>query len=144
MSCSEKRLCYTSRMKTQLSPTPVSKLNPAWVRQNKREFDQFLRETRFPEPVRNGTRGSRFTYPESLILFIAVFSVRCKVKSYQGIHRLVIQIWPVIRPAPDSPPISESQLRDRLKKIRHSPRRPATFISDLFPDALADQSSQRR
>ena len=144
MSCSEKRLCYTSRMKTHISPTPVSKLNPVWVRQSKREFDQFLRQTHFPEPARNGTRGSQFTYPESLIMFIAVISVRCKVKSYQGIHRLVVQIWPVIRPAPDLAPISESQLRDRLKKIGHSPRRPATFISALFPEAPEDQSGQRR
>ncbi len=116
------------------TPLPtVPKLNPEWVKQAKVEFDEFLRETNFPEPVRNGVRGSIFEYPESLILFIAVFSVKAKVKSYQGIHRLVVQYWDYLTPDSNLPPISESQLRDRLKKIRHSPRKPAGFISQIFP-----------
>lgn len=95
---------------------PIPKLNPKWVKQAKSEFDDFLRETNFPEPLRNGTRGSTFEYPESLILFIAVLSVKAKVKTYQGLHRLVVQYWHLFAPDPDLPPISESQLRDRLKK----------------------------
>jgi hypothetical protein len=31
-------------------------------------------------------------------------------------------------------PISERQLRDRLKKICHHPGKPATFIFQLFPE----------
>ena len=112
------------------------KLNPAWVKESQKEFARFLKSTRFPEPTRHGRRGSYFVYPESLILFIAVLSVKCKVKSYQGIHRLVVQIWPTITPDPQLPPISESQLRDRLKKIRHRPRSPAAFLSALLPEAL--------
>jgi|SRR5581483_6747957 hypothetical protein len=96
-------------------------------------LDEFLRATHFAEPVRNGTRGSTFEYPESLIMFIAVLAVKTKVKTYQGIHRMVVQYWSLVTPDPDLPPISESQLRGRLKKIRHSPRKPAGFISQLFP-----------
>ncbi len=131
-------------MTTSTAPTSVSKLNPAWVQQSKQEFDQFLRDTQFPEPARHGTRGTSFTYPESLILFIAVLSVRCQVKTYQGIHRLVVQVWPVIRPTPDLPCISESQLRGRLKKIRHFPGKPAAFVSALLPVPPEPAGRQRR
>lgn len=116
------------------TPVPtVPKLNPQWVKQAKSEFYEFLQETNFPEPMRNGARGSTFAYPESLLMFIAVLSVKAKVKTYQGIHRLVVQYWEYLTPRPDLPPISESQLRGRLKKIRHAPRKPAGFISQLFP-----------
>lgn len=121
------------RMPNKTPAPPVPKLNPAWVKQAKSDFEEFLHETNFPEPVRNGTRGSRFDYPESLILFIAVLSVKAKVKTYQGIHRLVVRYWHLLTPEPDLPPISESQLRGRLKKIRHAPRKPARFVSQLFP-----------
>lgn len=126
------------------TPTPqVSKLNPAWVNQVKAECYEFLRVTKFPEPPRNGTRGSTFEYPESLILLIAVLAVKCKVKTYQGIHRLTVQSWTALSPKPNAPPISESQLRERLKKIRHSPRKPATFISQTFPETLETERRQR-
>lgn len=118
------------------TPAPaVPKLNPEWVQQAKSDFEEFLHATNFPEPVRNGTRGSTFEYPESLIMFIAVLAVKTKVKTYQGIHCVVVQYWSLLTPNPDLPPISESQLRGRLKKIRHSPRKPAGFISQLFPAA---------
>jgi hypothetical protein len=118
------------------TPTPsVPKLNSEWIKQAKAAFDDFLQATHFPEPVRNGVRGSTFDYPESLIMFVAVLSVKAKVKTYQGIHRLVVQYWSLLTPVPDLLPISESQLRDRLKKIRHAPRKPAGFISQIFPGA---------
>lgn len=120
-------------MPNKTPPPAVPKLNPAWVKQAKSEFEEFLQATHFPEPIRNGVRGTTFDYPESLILFIAVLSVKAKVKTYQGIHRLVVQYWEYLTPHPDLPPISESQLRGRLKKIRHSPRKPAGFISQVFP-----------
>lgn len=120
-------------MKRQTASTTVSKLNPAWVKQVKREFLEFLRATKFPEPTRNGTRGSPFAYPEWLIMLIAVLAVKAKVKSYLGIHRLAVEYWALITPDPALPPISESQLRERLKKIRHAPGKPATFIFQVFP-----------
>lgn len=88
--------------------------------------------TNFPDPIRNGARGSYFEYPEWLIMFLAVLSVKAKVTSYLGIHRLAVEYWSLLTPDPNLKPISESQLRERLKKIRHTPGKPAGFISQLF------------
>lgn len=116
----------------------VSKLNPAWISQTRKEFLEFLQATKFPHPERNGERGSRFNYPEWLIMLIAVLAVKCKVKSYLGIHRLALQYWPLLIPDPALSPISESQLRDRLKKIGHTPGKPAGFVFQVFsPKHLA-------
>jgi hypothetical protein len=117
----------------------ISKLNPKWVKQTRQDFRAFLQMTNFPDPIRNGTRGSHFEYPEWLIMFIAVLAVKAKVKSYLGIHRLAVEYWSLMTPDPNLKPISESQLRERLKKIRHTPGKPAGFISQLFPPKyLAD------
>ena len=124
------------------SPTPTtSKLNPAWIRQEQKEFYSFLKLTQFPEPVRDGTRGTAFTYPESLIMLIAVLAVKLKIKTYLGIHRFVVEHWDTLNPAPDLPPISEPQLRMRLKKIKHTPRKPAVFVFQLFPETERDYFS---
>ena len=116
----------------------VSKLNTAWITQTRKDLLEFLKVTKFPHPQRNGARGSRFVYPEWLIMFIAVLSVKCKVKSYLGIHRLARHYWPQIAVGLDVPPISESQLRDRLKKICHAPGSPASFILQVFPADYLD------
>ena len=84
--------------------------------------------------MRNGQRGSTFDYPEWLIMLIAVLGVKCKVKTYLGIHRLTLQYWPLLTPDPALKPISESQLRQRLKKICHAPGTPAAFVLQLFPE----------
>jgi hypothetical protein len=118
--------------------TKVTKLNPKWISETRKYFLEFLKVTRFPHPERNGERGSKFSYPEWLIMFIAVLSVKCKVKSYVGIHKLSTQYWKLIAKDIDLPPISESQLRERLKKICHSPRRPASFIFQIFPSHYFD------
>jgi hypothetical protein len=111
-----------------------SKLNPEWVEQTLKYFKEFLKETGFPDVKRNGTRGSEFEYPEWMIMFIAVLSVKAKAKTYLGIHRLALQYWPVISRGRKLKPISERQLRDRLKKIRHEPGKPAEFIFQIFPE----------
>lgn len=127
-------------MKRPSNSTTVSKLNPKWVKQVRQDFRKFLHMTNFPDPVRNGTRGSYFEYPEWLIMLIAVLAVKAKVKSYLGIHQLAVEYWSVITPDPNLSPISESQLRERLKKIRHTPGKPAGFISQIFPaEYLADR-----
>jgi hypothetical protein len=123
-------------------PKQTSKLNPKWVREARDHFKQFLDMTKFPHPMRNGTRGSAFDYPEWLIMFIAVLSVKCKVKTYLGLHRLALQYWDVLAEGLDLKPISESQLRERLKKICHTPRRPAAFIFQIFPQEVFNQESQ--
>lgn len=111
----------------------ISKLNPKWISETRQYFLEFLKVTRFPHPERNGIRGSRFSYPEWLIMLIAVLAVKCKVKSYLGIHQLSTQYWKQIAKDLNLPPISESQLRMRLKKICHFPRSPAGFIFQIFP-----------
>lgn len=110
----------------------ISKLNSDWIIQTRDYFREFLELSEFPHPVRNGARGSRFTYPEWMIMFIAVLSVKCKIKSYVGIHQLSKRYWDLIAEGTSLKPISERQLRDRLKKISHSPGSPATFIFQVF------------
>jgi hypothetical protein len=110
------------------------KLNPKWIVECRKEFKEFLDSTGFPHPERNGARGSSFEYPEWMIMFIAVLSVKSKVKTYLGIHRMVEQYWRYICPSKQVTPISETQLRERLKKIRHTPREPAKFIFQIFPE----------
>ncbi len=111
----------------------TSKLNPQWVREARDAFTEFLQLTNFPHPERNGMRGSAFAYPEWMIMFIAVLSVKAKAKTYIGIHKLACKYWAIIAEGNDLPRISERQLRDRLKKICHSPRKPAVFIFQVFP-----------
>jgi hypothetical protein len=120
----------------------VSKLNTAWVTQARNHFLKFLKGTQFPHPERNGQRGSKFTYPEWLVMFVAVLSVKCKVKSYLAIHRMSTTYWGTIASGLNVPPISESQLRDRLKKIRHTPGEPATFIFQVFPPGFFEQEGE--
>lgn len=124
----------------QQKQTP--KLNPEWVREARGHFKKFLKVTKFPHPVRNGTRGSEFDYPEWLIIFIAVLSVKAKARNYLAIHRLALKYWEMLTEGLDgrirNKPISERQLRDRLKKICHSPRRPAALIFQVFPRTVLD------
>ena len=112
------------------------KLNSKWIKDVRDNFKAFLKATRFPHPERNGSRGSRFDYPEWLIMLIAVVSVKCKNKSYLGIHRMAQQYWKALSPGLGLPPISETQLRERLKKICHSPGKPAGFIFQIFPQEM--------
>ncbi len=106
----------------------VQKISKKWVQQTRTFFRNFLNETDFPDPERLGERGPTFKYPEWLIMFIAVLSVKMKIKSYVQIHKMAFDYWDVIAEGLDLKPISERQLRDRLKKICHHPRKPTTFI----------------
>lgn len=117
-------------------PKQTSKLNPQWVQEALSSFKEFLQVTQFPHPVRNGVRGSEFDYPEWLIMFIAVLAVKSKTKTYLGIHRLALQYWSII--APRSKPISERQLRDRLKKISYQLGKTPVFVSQIFPRSFLD------
>ena len=126
-----------STLTTSTLPMPkqTSKLNPQWVREALRHFKEFLTVTKFPHPVRNGERGSEFEYPEWMIMFIAVLAVKTKVKTYVGIHRIAIQYWPLIAGGTKvaHKPISERQLRDRLKKISYQFGKTPVFVLQLFP-----------
>lgn len=115
----------------------ISKLNPQWVKETRDHFKRFLKETKFPHPERNGSRGSKFDYPEWLVMLIAIVSVKAKAKNYLAMHRLAVQYWPVLSSGLSrkiqQKPISESNLRLRLKKICHYPGKPAMFIFQVFP-----------
>ena len=67
------------------------KISKKWIEQNRLLFREFLDETDFPDPERFGERGPKFQYPEWLIMFIAILSVKLKVKSYVQIHRMAMQ-----------------------------------------------------
>jgi hypothetical protein len=121
---------------------PPSKLNPEWVRETRAYFRKFLKVTQFPHPVRNGTRGSTFDYPEWLIMFMAILAVKADARSYLAIHRLAVQYWEIIAEHLDLKPIPESTLRIRLKKICHSPRKPAGFIFQVFPREIFDREGK--
>jgi hypothetical protein len=116
----------------------ISKLNPEWISATRKYFLDFLEATNFPHPERNGMRGSKFEYPEWMIMFIAVLAVKCKIKSYLGIHKLAVCYWEQIAAGENVPPISESQLRDRLKKICFEFGKPAGFIRQIFPAGYLD------
>ena len=118
--------------------TTALKLNPEWIRETRQFFLDFLELTDFPHPVRNGVRGTEFDYPEWLIMFIAFLSVKCGEKSYLGIHRMAQKYWTEIAQGLDLPVISESQLRERLKKICHQPGKPAGFIFQIFSAEFFD------
>jgi len=121
----------------------AKKISEKWITETRELFREFLDETDFPAPERLGERGPKFKYPEWLVMFIAVLSVKLKIKSYIQIHKMAMQYWDIIAKDLGLKPISERQLRDRLKKICHHPRKPATFIFQLFPELEQGQSHQR-
>ena len=112
----------------------TSKLSRKWVRQTRRYFLQFLHATRFPSVERHGQRGKTFEYPEWLIMLIGVVAVKCKEQTYLGIHRMTCRCWKALCGRQvQLPPISESQLRERLKKISFQPGSGAGYIQQIFP-----------
>lgn len=125
-------------------PKKYGKIDPHWIRQTRKMFRGFLNETHFPNPLRQGERGPEFTFPEWLIMFIAILSVKCEIKTYRGIHRMTSHYWEVISEGLQLDLISETQLKDRLKKIGHEPGKPANFIFQLFPELDPTKSSERR
>ena len=110
------------------------RISKRWIKTTREYFREFLDQTDFPDPERIGSRGPKFKYPEWMIMFIAVLSVKLKIKTYVQIHKMVMDYWDEIALDLDLKPMSERQLRDRLKKICHHPRKPAAFIFQMFPE----------
>ena len=113
-----------------------SMVSEQWIRETREYFLEFLRTTKFPEFVEHGERGPGVEYPEWLIMLIGVVAVKCKEKTYVGIHRLSTRYWKElcgkeVRAAP----ISESRLRARLKKICFEPGAGAGYMYQIFPPA---------
>ncbi len=92
----------------------AKKISNKWIEQTREFFRDFLDETDFPNPDRTGERGPKFQYPEWLIMFIAVLSVKMKIKTYVQIHKMAIEYWDLITKDLSLKPISERQLRDRF------------------------------
>lgn len=112
------------------------KLSPKWISKTKNYFLEFLEATNFPMPMRSGKRGTEYEYPEWMIMFISIMAVKLHIKTYVGIHKMSTQYWDLITNEKQLEPISERQLRDRLKKIGHTPRRAPGFIFQIFPEAF--------
>lgn len=121
---------------------PSRKLSKNRIRRKRRFFLTFLSETGFPNPKRIGERGPEFKYPEWLIMFIAILAVKLKIRSYVKIHKMSEEYWDVICEGHDLKPISERQLRDRLKKICHYPGKSAAFIFQIFPELKRSESDK--
>lgn len=111
-----------------------SMISQVWVENTRTYFLEFLRMTKFPELTRHGESAGRCEYPEWLIMLIGVLAVKCKEKTYWGIHRLSTRFWKELcGEEVKAPPISESRLRARLKKIRFKPGTGAGYIHQIFP-----------
>jgi hypothetical protein len=109
-------------------------ISKEWVSETREYFLEFLRLTRFPGVTRHGEHGFLSDYPEWLIMLIGVLAVKCKEKTYVGIHRLSTHYWKELcGEEVKLPPISEKQLRERLKKICFQPGVGAGYIQQIFP-----------
>ena len=71
--------------------TKSNKISARWIRETRNDFRAFLDETNFPDPERLGERGPKLKYPEWLIMFIAILSVKLKLKSYVQIHKMPVR-----------------------------------------------------
>ena len=120
------------------------KISEEWIVACRKDFRGFLEETGFPDPKRNGERGSEFEYPEWLIMFIGVLAVKAKIKTYKGIQRLVTGYWDAIGKDIKRKVISERQLRDRLKKICFKPGKTPVYVSQIFPGITYGEGCKRR
>ena len=115
-------------------PRTESMVSKQWIKATRRYFLDFLRATHFPEFTDPRGRGSPGVYPEWLIMLIGVVAVKCKLKTYVGIHRVSAHYWPELcGKEGHAPPISASQLRARLKKLRFLPGSGAGYIQQMFP-----------
>ena len=117
----------------------TSKIAPTWVRQTRKYVLKFLHSTGFPPVERHGPRGKTFDYPEWLIMLIGVLAVKCKEQTYLGIHRMTCRFWKELcGQQVRRPPISESQWRERLKKIGYQLGAAPGYVVHIFPQEYLD------
>jgi hypothetical protein len=111
-----------------------SMISQQWLKETRRYFLDFLRATHFPEFTEPRGRGSAGVYPEWLIMLIGVVAVKCKEKTYVGIHRLSSRYWAELcGHEVHASLLSASQLRARLKKICFVPGSGAGYVQQIFP-----------
>ena len=76
--------------------TKSNKISEQWIREKRGDFRAFLYNIDFPYPEQPGERGPKFKYPEWLIMFIAILSVKMKIKSYVQIHKMALRYLDII------------------------------------------------
>ena len=68
-----------------------------------------------------------------------------KYSTYLGIHRMTCRFWHELCGRQlRVPPISESQLRARLKKIGYQLGKPPGYVFQIFPPEYLESGGQRR
>jgi len=87
----------------------ISKISSEWIRETREMFIRFPEETGFSNPECLGEREPVFKYPEWLIMFISVLSVKLKISTHTGIHKITLQYRDIITEGPDPEPVSERQ-----------------------------------
>jgi len=111
-----------------------SMISKRWVKQTRAYFLKFLRETKFPELDRHAERDEACHYPAWLLMLIGVLAVNSQETTSLGIHRLRTRVWNARCGGQlNAPPISESPLRERFKKIRFQPGSGAGYMHHIFP-----------
>src|SRR5262245_34899490 len=111
-----------------------SMVSKQWIGETRRYFLNFLRATNFPEFTPAGERGPEVEYPEWLSRLIGVVAVKSKEKTDVGIHRLSTRYRSELcGKEVRASPISESRLRERLKKSCVQPGSGAEYIYQIFP-----------
>ena len=94
----------------------ANKISSQWIRETRKAFRDFLDETNFPDPERLGERGPVFKYPEWLIMFIAILSVKLKIKTYVQIHKNGGQVLGFHRPGNGFEPHQRKTAQGPFKK----------------------------
>ena len=123
----------------------TSKVPPTWVLQTRTYFLQFLHATRFPPGERHGRRGQRCASPEWVIMLIGLLAIKCEEQSYLGIHRMSCRFWKELCGRQVKlPPISESQRRERLKKIGYQLGTAPGYVLQISPRDYFESGCERR
>ena len=109
-------------------------ISKRWFKQTRAYYLKFLRETKFPELDRHAARGEAFHDPEWLIMLIGGASGHKPEENVVGDsspqHALRER---AVGGELNAPPISESQLRERLQKISSQPASGAGYMDQIFP-----------
>jgi hypothetical protein len=67
-------------------------------------------------------------------MLIGVLAVKCQEQTYLDIHRMTCRFWQELCGRQVRlPPMSESQLRERFKKIGFQPGKPPGYVLQIFP-----------
>jgi hypothetical protein len=121
---------------TRAAIRSTSTIAPKWVRQTRKYVLKFLHGTGFPPVERHGERGPTFLYPAWLIMLIGVLAVKGKEPTDLGIHRMTCRFWhELCGRQMRVPPIAESQVRTRLKKIGYQLGTAPGYVLQRFPPA---------